>query len=227
VHAHPHTASPAMPSPAMPYRPARGRWPRRLVAVLAVPAAFLLGFVPTSLAQGTVNSVVAVNEAAPGAPAVNRFGWDLRRVTGEAGAARNSAVAVAVGRGGRTVAVAWQILLISYVGDALRVVNSARSDGTDCASCDTTAIAYQFVVAGSGAVGLAPWAEAALGRLRDRADALSRKSAPGPVLTAGADALAVEVRAVLSAGVTAQDAGRSAAAAPAAGVVVHRMVDRG
>jgi hypothetical protein len=216
---------PCTASPETSRRAARRRWARRLIGAFAVPAAFLLGFVPPSYAQGTVNAVVAVNQSAPGRP-VSRFGWDLRRATGEAATARNAAVAVAVGRGSRTVAMAWQILLISHVGDALRVLNTARSDGTDCAFCDTTAIAYQFVVASSDALDLAPWAEAALARLRARAAALDRSPAPGPVLTAWADAVAIEVHHVLAAGVLVRRDQRSGEPAAGTDVVVHRMVDR-
>ncbi|GDY28724.1 hypothetical protein [Gandjariella thermophila] len=203
--------------------PSRPRWMYRAAAILAIPAAVLVGFAPPALADEPSNIVVAVNATVAG-QSMSRFGWDIESVTGAEAVARNAAVAISVGRGARTIAMAWQILLASDIRDRVAPEEVARTDSRNCVSCDTTAIAYQFTVASNGPVQLAPRSRARLAQLRDRAAALSRSTEPTPVIIARADAIARELSDVLSPGVEwPRSAARSGGSAP--GVVVRRVVD--
>jgi hypothetical protein len=192
--------------------------------VLAVPAALVLGFAPPASADGGDNTVVVVNDGLSRQP-VHRFRWDLERVTDSSAVAHNAAVAVSVGRGTRTTAMAWQIVLASHVGEDVDADNAARTEGSDCLFCDTTALAYQFVVASNGEIDFSPRTQARLAELRDRAFALSWSGEPSRTLTARADAIAREIRDVLAAAVAGPRAGSRSARSAAPGVVVRRMVD--
>ena len=204
-------------------RPSGLRWSRRVAVVLAVPVALALGLTPSATAAGGDNTVVAVNASLSAQP-VHRFSWDLERTTGAGVAAHNAAVAVSVGRGARTTAMAWQIVLASRTGLDVDAENMARTEGSDCLSCDTTAIAYQFVVASDADIDFSPRTQARLAELRDRAAALGWSAEPSRSVTARADAIAGEVRDVLAAASGPRAGSRSARSAPP-GVVVRRMVD--
>jgi len=128
----------------------------------------------------------------------------------------------------RSVALSFQIITMAGSDIHLNAVNLSNATNQHCAGCQTVAGAYQFVVDTPGAFKLSTADEAKLAAIHRQLDALGTGSLPIDQVQARADALAVQVAAILkSAAATAPQTatGMRPMNVPAGGgatVTVHR-----
>jgi hypothetical protein len=114
----------------------------------------------------------------------------------------------------RAVSLSFQIITMAGTSIDLNAVNLSNADNVHCAGCQTVAGAYQFVVDTPTAFTLSPAAEAQLAAIHGRLDALSNSKLSIADVQTQADALAVQVAAILK---------TAAASAPAASPVIHPL----
>ena len=151
-----------------------------------------------------VNRAVAQNDRDDSY--LHRLSFSVRRAHGDAVTATNLALAYASCRRCRTVAIAFQVVLVvpgRADGDPrpLQVtgVNRSAAVNEQCVACDTLARAYQFVVVDDGSGRLSEDARRELARMRRELAGLLRAGAPDDVISGRLADLAVQVQALLAA----------------------------
>ena len=97
----------------------------------------------------------------------------------------------------RAVSLSFQIITMAGTDIHLNADNISNAQNVHCAGCQTVAGAYQFVVDTPGAFTLSPAAESQLTTIHRALNALSDSSLPIAEVQSRADALAVQVAAVL------------------------------
>lgn len=97
------------------------------------------------LGNATVNTAVSVNRQ--DGHSVFHLSFHIDRPTGEAVDVSNLAVAVSECSDCQTVAISFDIELISPVPAELTATDTSIAVNSDCVVCDTLAAAFQFVVA--------------------------------------------------------------------------------
>lgn len=196
------------------------RPPRRrrqgLRAVRALAAVVLLGGLagwptPAAADEGgggpqLENRAVAQNDRDDSY--LHRLSFSVRQVRGHAVTATNLALAYASCRGCRTVAIAFQVVLLEpgrHGGDAddsrpleVTAVNRSAAVNEQCVECDTLALAYQFVVVDDGAGRAPEGVRRELARMRRELAGMLRSGQPDDVITARLADLAVQVQALLT-----------------------------
>lgn len=132
----------------------------------------------------------------------------------------------------RSVALSFQIITMAGSDIHLNAVNLSNATNQHCAGCQTMAGAYQFVVDTPRAFKLSAADEAKLAGIHRQLDALSNAKLPIDEVQSKADALAVQVAAILKSAAAAAPqtgAGLRPQAAPQLGgptVTVHRDFQR-
>jgi hypothetical protein len=138
-----------------------------------------------------------------------------------AASARNDATAESVGcttaSPCRAVSLSFQIITMAGANIHLNAVNLGNATNEHCAGCQTVAGAYQFVVDTPVAFSLDAAAEAKLAAIHSELNALSSSSLSAADVQSKADALALQVSAVLKTAVAdaAKSSGPHAATATA------------
>lgn len=144
-----------------------------------------------------------------------------------AASVRNDATAESVGCSAdspcRAVSLSFQIVTMAGSNIHLNAVNLGNATNEHCAGCQTVAGAYQFVVDTPTAFTLSASDEARLATIHNELNALSNSAIPAAEVQSRADALAVQVAAILKS--AAADAVKEGvvhplAAAPAQGPTV-------
>ena len=124
---------------------------------------------------------------------------------------RNDAVAESVSCSAdapcRSVSLSFQIDTMAGTNIHLDAVNLSNAENVHCPGCSTVAGAYQFVVDTPGAFTLSPAAEAQLAAIHRQLNALSDSSLSISDVQSQADALAVQVAAVLKTAAASAPAG--------------------
>jgi hypothetical protein len=99
--------------------------------------------------------------------------------------------------GCRTVAVAFQAVLVTGDPHTFTPANAATAVNAGCHSCATYAYAYQYVVSTGGPVRISTSGRAQLGDIQRRIDAVARSTASFWTLTEELDELAAEFSSVI------------------------------
>lgn len=191
-----------------------------IVAALAVVGSDLSA--PDAIASGmsgnhavptrVTNTASIVND--DDEPHLGDLAWTLYRTTG-AVEARNLAVARSTGSRLRTTAVAFEIVLVNNAAGQARVLNHAITNSRYCANCDTTAVAYQFVLLSDESINISAAGMTALWTIRRQLRRLVDSPATGAQVIAETDALAALVRTVLAENTVARPtAGRRGTTTP-------------
>jgi hypothetical protein len=97
----------------------------------------------------------------------------------------------------RAVSLSFQVITMAGTDIHLNADNISNADNVHCAGCQTVAGAYQFVVDTPGAFTLSPAAESQLAAIHRELNALSDSALPIADVQSRADALAVQVSAIL------------------------------
>ena len=97
----------------------------------------------------------------------------------------------------RAVSLSFQIVTMAGTDIQLNADNLSNAQNVHCAGCQTVAGAYQFVVDTPGAFTLSPAAESQLAAIHRQLNALSDSTLPISDVQSKADALAVQVAAIL------------------------------
>jgi hypothetical protein len=196
----------ASPSPLFPFATplvaggARGAWRRRrflttialALALLAVPFGQVRAQEDGS---GGKNVVLVINETDDRLAA--RAGLLLGRAGGPTAVPENLAAARASCTDCRTVAVAFQAVLIISDPDVASPRNAAVAVNGGCVRCETFAYAWQYVVTTGGPVRVTPEGEQEIADLRAEASSLAASDLPFPELVEELDQVATAFRAVV------------------------------
>jgi hypothetical protein len=196
----------ASPSPLFPFAAplvaggARGAWRRRrylttialVLALLAVPFGQVRAQEDGS---GGKNVVLVFNESDDRVAA--RAGLVLGRASGPTAVPENLASAKASCTDCRTVAVAFQAVLIISDPDVASPRNAAAAVNGGCVRCETFAYAWQYVVTTGGPVRVTPEGEQTIADLRAEASSLAASDLPFPELVDELDQVAAAFRAVV------------------------------
>ena len=102
----------------------------------------------------------------------------------------------------RAVSLSFQIITMAGTDIHLNAVNLSNATNVHCAGCQTLAGAYQFVVDTPSAFKLSPAAEAQLAAIHRELNALSNSDLSTSDVQSRADALAVQVAAILKTAAT-------------------------
>jgi putative peptide zinc metalloprotease protein len=162
-----------------------------LIAVVVVAAA-----APAHAQSGGDNAAVAVNTK--DGSTLFKVAFDIRRTMQEVVDNQNAAVAYASCEECRTVAIAFQIVLVMGDVESLTPTNIAVAINEGCTLCDTAAFAYQFVVGTSGVVRFTGEGQQRLSDIARRLRELEDAGLTDDQLAAELDLLADEVRDVLA-----------------------------
>lgn len=142
-----------------------------------------------------------------------------------AGSVRNEATAESAGCSAaapcRAVSLSFQIITMAGSNIHLNAVNLGNATNEHCAGCQTVAGAYQFVVDTPVAFSLSPSAEAQLAAIHSELNALSNSGLSAADVQSKADALALQVSAILKS--AAADAAKSPGARPAAATATSAL----
>jgi putative peptide zinc metalloprotease protein len=168
---------------------------RLTFAVAALFAALAAGAAAPAPALAQDNQAIAVN-LRDGAE-VLRFAFDVTRVTRGVVDQQNAAVAYASCEECRTIAVAFQIVLVASDPEVVTPENVALAINYECTSCETLASAYQFVFSVPERFRFSKDAKERINEIRHELRRLLRSDAPIAELQAQIDALADELRAVI------------------------------
>lgn len=165
-----------------------------MVACLLVPAGWLAA--PSAAhAAGGDTTAVAINTH--DGLSLFRLAFAVRRVAGGVVDETNAAVAYASCEQCQTVAVAFQVVLLTADPDVVAPENYAIAVNEGCNSCETLASAYQFVLGTDGPVRFSPEGNRRLADVRRRLQQLRRSELGIEEIQAELDDIADEVRAVL------------------------------
>jgi putative peptide zinc metalloprotease protein len=168
---------------------------------------------------GGDNTAVAVNTK-DGSTKV-KVSFRVVKVKGDVVDEGNAAVAVASCTGCRTVAIAWQLVLVESDPSVVTPTNLALAINIECTDCETLASAYQWVVGTDGNVRLSDEAKRALARIRRELKELLESDLSIEEIQARLDELAQEFEEVMAAELAA------AAPAGASADVVEEEAEEG
>jgi putative peptide zinc metalloprotease protein len=154
---------------------------------------------------GGDNTAVAVNTK-DGATRI-KVSFRVVKVKGDVVDQGNAAVAVASCTDCRTIAIAWQLVLVESDPSVVTPTNLALAINIECTDCQTLASAYQWVVGTDGNVRLSDEAKRALAEMRRRLQEILRSDLSIEEIQARLDELAEEFEQLMAA--------ELAAAAPA------------
>jgi putative peptide zinc metalloprotease protein len=184
---------------------ATGLMPKRtftrwfLPLIVAVAASFVAG-APTAGAEGGgANNVVLVTTTADGS-SLNRSALQVSQVGGPTVVSSNLAVANSYAcTGCRSVAVAFQAVVVTGDADNISPANAAVATNDGCNSCTSYAYAYQYVLSARGPLYLNPSAQTAFAGFRAQIADLAASGLSLDELTAQLDAVAAQFKATVDA----------------------------
>jgi putative peptide zinc metalloprotease protein len=167
------------------------------VAVLALGAgAFVLTDTESAPADGGNNVAVAINTK--DGSSVFKIRVSIRRENGEVVDTANAAVAYASCTNCQTVAVAFQVILITNDADVITPENLAIAINEGCSDCETLASAYQWAYSTDGQVRFTPEGEQRIAEIRAELRRLRRTDRSIVEIQAELDRLADELATVLT-----------------------------
>jgi putative peptide zinc metalloprotease protein len=165
-----------------------------LVAVLAFGA--LAAATPgTALADNRTNEAVAVN--LKDGSELFKFAFKVVKVNRDVVDQQNVAVSYASCEVCRTIAVAFQIVLVMSDPDLVTPENVAVALNENCTSCETLASAYQYVFSVPAGFRFSGKARAEIARIKKALREAIRSGEPIDVIQARIDALAAQLRALI------------------------------
>ena len=133
---------------------------------------------------GGANHVVIARATADGA-AQERSGLQVAHAGGPAITSANIAAALSYAcTGCRTVAVAFQAVLVTGDPEVASPANAAVATNVACSSCTSYAFAYQYVLSTSGPVHLSADGQQRIGEIRRQIDAVASSGAAPDVMNA-------------------------------------------
>jgi putative peptide zinc metalloprotease protein len=171
---------------------------KRIAAVLAtflVAAGFGAATPSTAAAQDSKAIAVNLKDGAE----VLKFAFKVVRVNRDVVDQRNAAVAYASCEACRTIAVAFQIVLVMSDPQVVTPENVALALNYECQSCETLASAYQFVFSVPEGFRFSSDAKRQIAEIRRALRELIRSGRPIAEIQAEIDALADELRTLLRA----------------------------
>jgi putative peptide zinc metalloprotease protein len=172
---------------------------RRLV--LATGAALALSASPAlgqeiDIGGGGDNTAVVVNTK--DGSSRFRISFKILRTSSDIVDNGNAAVAFASCTGCETVAIAWQVVLVSSDPSVVTPQNLAIALNVECTDCATLASAYQWVLGTDGNVHLSPEGNQAVAEIRRALHELRRSDLSIVEIQAELDALAEELERILA-----------------------------
>lgn len=169
---------------------------RRLALILTtILVAAGLGAVAPAQARAQDNAAVAVN-LEDGAELL-RFAFKVVRANQEVVDQSNAAVAYASCEECRTIAVAFQVVLVMSDPEIATPENVALAVNYECTACETLASAYQFVYSVPEGFHFSAEARREIARIRKALRELIQSGRPVDAMQAEIDALADELRAII------------------------------
>jgi putative peptide zinc metalloprotease protein len=169
---------------------------KRFAAVLAtffVAAGFASATPPTAAAQDSTAVAVNLKDGAE----VLKFAFKVVRVNRDVVDQTNAAVAYASCEACRTIAVAFQIVLVMSDPEIVTPENIALALNFECESCETLASAYQFVFSVPPGFRFSSDASREIAEIRQALRELIRSGLPIEEIQAEIDALADQLRDVI------------------------------
>jgi len=152
----------------------------------------------TAGAAGGANQAEAINEK--DGSSVFDLAFEVRRVSSGVVDQTNSAVAYSSCESCQTVAIAFQIVLVSGSPDTVTPTNLAVALNEECTTCQTIALAYQFVFGTGEPLEFTKEGRERLKEIRKGLDALGEEGLTPDEIRTGAQQLADEVKLLLSTG---------------------------
>jgi putative peptide zinc metalloprotease protein len=169
---------------------------RRLALILTtILVATGLGAGAPAQARAQDNAAVAVN-LKDGAELL-RFAFKVVRANQEVVDQSNAAVAYASCEECRTIAVAFQVVLVVSDPEIVTPKNVGLAVNYECTACETLASAYQFVYSVPRGFHFSAEAKREIARIRNALRELIRSGRPVDEMNAEIDALADELRAII------------------------------
>lgn len=169
----------------------------RLLASLTLSAVLLSTLGATAPAQASGHTIASAINTTDGSSLFD-FAFQIRRVMHGAVDQTNLAVAYASCENCQTVAVSFQVVLVTGDADEVTPENVAIAVNEECSSCATLASAYQFVLSTDGPVRFTPDGNRRLAEMRQRLTELSRSDLGVEELQAEFDLIAADLRDVLA-----------------------------
>lgn len=164
-----------------------------------------LALAPTATAQdgGGDNGAQAINQK--DGSSIFDLAFEVRRVSSGVVDQTNSAVAYSSCESCQTVAIAFQIVLVSGSPDTVAPTNLAVAINEECTTCQTIALAYQFVFGTGQPLEFTKEGRERLKEIRKGLKALGEEGLTPDEIRAGAQQLADEVRLLLSTGLAPKE----------------------
>ena len=144
---------------------------------------------------GLRNTAVAINTK-DGASRF-RLAFAIHSAAGRVVTPSNLALAYARCASCRTVAIAFQVVLVTHDPTDLSPTNLALATNDHCQSCDTLASAYQFVILTGGPVRFTERGQRQIATIKRQLSALDRPGLSAQEIGARVDALAGRLQLVL------------------------------
>jgi putative peptide zinc metalloprotease protein len=177
--------------------PTQSRVLRRLLVALVATIAVTLAPLPAAAQEGGANNVVVATGTADGS-FLSRSGVQVAPVGSDVVTSTNLALANSFAcTGCRTVAVAFQAVLIARNASTIAPTNAAVVTNDGCNSCATFAYAYQYVLTTEGPVHLTLAGQSGVFAVRMEAAALAASDLDFDELSARLDVLAARFKAIV------------------------------
>lgn len=174
--------------------------------LLAAVVSISLALAPTATARdGGSNAAQAINEK--DGSSLFDVAFEVRRVSSGVVDQTNSAVAYSSCESCQTVAIAFQIVLVSGSPDTVTPTNLAVALNEECTTCQTIALAYQFVFGTGEPLEFTKEGRDRLKEIRKGLKALGEEGLTPDEIRAGAQQLADEVSLLLSTGLVPKQSG--------------------
>ncbi len=176
-----------------------------LCFLLAAALSLSLTLAPAATAQegGGGNEAQAINEK--DGSSIFELAFEVRRVSSGVVDQTNSAVAYSSCESCQTVAIAFQIVLVSGSPDTVTPTNLAVAINEECTTCQTIALAYQFVFGTGQPLEFTKEGRDRLKEIRKGLKALGEEGLTPDEIRAGAQQLADEVKLLLSTGLAPRE----------------------
>jgi putative peptide zinc metalloprotease protein len=167
---------------------------RRLTVFLAVCVALTGAPLASSAESGGANHVV-IARATADASSHERSGLQVAHAGGPTVTSANIAAALSYAcTGCRTVAVAFQAVLVTGDPDTVAPANAAVATNVACTSCTAYAFAYQYVLSTDGPVHLSPEGQQKIGEIREQIGDVATSGSPPVVMDAQLEELKADFK---------------------------------
>lgn len=170
---------------------------RTLFATLVLPLVLAASVVVATPGSASADTVATAINTTDGSSLFD-FAFQIRRVMHGVVDQTNLAQAYASCEDCQSVAVSFQVVLVTGDAEVVEPENVAVAVNEECSSCDTLASAYQFVLSTDGPVRFTAEGNRQLADMRRRLRELSRSDLGIEELDAEFDAIAADLREVLA-----------------------------